>query len=417
MTAIAVTTIPPGRPRAEDLSAGRRYAALGFLMVGYFFYAWSWNTVDILRPYIRDSVGMTIAQSGWLYSIQSSGALVGAVVMGQVADRIGRRTALMIVMLGYGSALLAGIWVTDFWQLALERGLMGFFLGSMFPITVGIYSGLFASRTRGTVAGFVLGIYNVAVAVLSFAAGQTVAAGHDWRLMLYVGIVPIVAALFAPLFIPDDRRLVPWGVDPDAPVIAARPLPITELFDAGVRRQTLLLVTMTGLNFFAYQAFTGWATTYLKEVRLIPPDVVGTVLAFQFIAAALGGFAWGRMSDIWGRRVGAWGFVAAALIIPVYLFVPLSPIPFAVVGFSYGFMLSASAVWGPWFSELYPPHLRSTAASIYNWGRIISIMAPPLTGALVPIWGMAPVMLIGCAAFALAALVWRSLPETLKVAA
>ncbi len=402
-----------GKQRAEDLSAARRFGALAFLMLGYFFYAWAWNTVDILRPYIRDSVGMSIAQSGWLYSIQSSGALLGAVVMGQVADRIGRRTALTVVMLGYGSALVAGIFVTEFWQLAAERAVMGFFMGSMFPITVGIYSGLFAKTTRGTVAGFVLGIYNVAVAVLSFVSGQVIAAGHDWRLLLIVGVVPMAAALFAPLFIPDDRTLIPWGVDPTAPVIVPRKLPITELFDSGVRRQTLLLVGMTGLNFFAYQAFTGWATTYLKEVRMVPPDVVGTVLAFQFIAAALGGFAWGWLSDRFGRRIGALGFIAAALIIPVYLFVPLGTPMFTLIGFSYGFMLSASAVWGPWFSELYPPHLRSTAASIYNWGRIISIMAPPITGALVPVWGMAPVMLIGCAAFAGAALIWLSLPETI----
>lgn len=410
---MAAVSMPMMRVRAEDLSQARRYGALAFIMLGYFFYAWAWNTVDILRPYIRDSVGLSVAQSGWLYSLQSSGALVGAVVMGQVADRIGRRNALMIVMLGYGSGLLAGIFVTQFWQLALERAAMGFFMGSMFPITVGIYSGLFASGTRGTVAGFVLGIYNIAVAVLSFVAGQVIAAGHDWRLLLYVGVVPVVAAVFAPLFIPDDRTLVPWGVDPAASVVAPRRLPITELFEPHVRRQTLMLVAMTGLNFFAYQAFTGWATTYLKEVRGVAPDIVGTVLAFQFIAAALGGFAWGWLSDRFGRRIGAWGFIAAALIIPVYLFVPLSPAMFTAIGFSYGFMLSASAVWGPWFSELYPPHLRSTAASIYNWGRIISIMAPPITGALVPVWGMAPVMLIGCAAFAIAALVWLALPETL----
>ena len=413
MTAIAATSRAPERIRAEDLSQGRRFGALAFLMLGYFFYAWAWNTVDILRPYIRDSVGMSVAQSGWLYSIQSSGALVGAVVLGQVADRIGRRTALTIVMLGFGSGLISGIFVTQFWQLALGRAVMGFFMGAMFPITVGIYSGLFASATRGTVAGFVLGIYNVAVAVLSFVSGQVIAAGHDWRLMLSVGIVPVAAALFAPLFIPDDRRLVPWGVDPAAPALVPRKLPITELFEPGVRRQTLMLVTMTGLNFFAYQAFTGWATTYLKEVRQVPPDVVGAVLAVQFIAAALGGFAWGWLSDRFGRRIGAYGFIAAACIIPVYLFVPLGTPMFTALGFAYGFMLSASAVWGPWFSELYPPHLRSTAASIYNWGRIISIMAPPITGALVPVWGMAPVMLIGCAAFGIAALVWLSLPETL----
>jgi MFS family permease len=402
-----------GVRRAEELSQARRIAALAFLMLAYFFYAWAWNTVDILRPYIRDSVGMTTQQSGWLYSIQSVGALVGALVMGQVADKIGRRNALVITMIGYGSCLIAGAYVNTFLQLAVERSVMGFFMGSMYPIVVGIYSGLFASNQRGLVAGFIMGIYNVAVFLLSLGAGYLIAAGVEWRTLLYAGVVPIFAALLAPLIVPDDRRLIPWGIDPDAPVVARTTLPIAELFARPVWRQTVLLACMTGLNFFAYQAFTGWATTYLKDERGMAPEVIGVVVGFQFLASAIGGFAWGWISDRVGRRKAAFGFLAAAFLIPIYLFAPLSPLLFTLVGFTYGFMLSCSTVWGPWLSELYPPHLRSTAASIFNWGRVISIFAPIITGALVPIWGMPTVMLLGCAAFATAAIIWLSLPETL----
>ena len=35
---------------ARSIPVSRRIAALAFLLVAYFFYAWSWNTVDILRP-------------------------------------------------------------------------------------------------------------------------------------------------------------------------------------------------------------------------------------------------------------------------------------------------------------------------------------------------------------------------------
>lgn len=400
-----------GMLRAEDLSWGRRVGALAFVLGAYFCYAWAWNTVDILRPYIRDSIGLTLAQSGWLYTMQSSGALVGAVVLGQFADRIGRRNALMLVMVGYGSTLLAGIVVDSFWQLVAQRMAMGFFMGAMFPIAVGIYSGLFPSSARGLVAGFVMGTYNVAVAVLSFTAGLVIAAGHDWRTLMYIGIIPIVAAGFARWAVPDDRHMLAWGSMAGARQIAGK-LPIKELFAPDVRRQTLALVAMTGLNFFAYQAFTGWATTYLKDIRHIDAALIGTVLGVQFIASALGGFAWGMISDRIGRRRAAFGFVGAALIIPVYLFVPMSNSAFVALGFAYGFMLSASTVWGPWLSELYPPHLRSTAASIFNWGRIISMTAPILTAALVPAVGMAGVMLTGCLAFLAAAIIWLRLPET-----
>ena len=77
---------------ARDISLSKRIAALGFLLVAYFFYAWSWNTVDILRPYIKDSLDLSLTQSGSLYTLQSVGAIAGAVIMGQVADKIGCAT-------------------------------------------------------------------------------------------------------------------------------------------------------------------------------------------------------------------------------------------------------------------------------------------------------------------------------------
>ncbi|PLK22475.1 hypothetical protein C0V72_14755 [Porphyrobacter sp. TH134] len=398
--------------RAEDISQTRRIAALVFLLVGYFFYAWSWNTVDILRPYIKDDLGLSLTQSGSLYTVQAVGAILGAVVMGQVADTIGRRNALMIAMIGYGTMLLSGLVVADYASLVGQRVLMGFFMGAMYPIAVGIYSGLFPVRVRGLIAGFVLGTYNVAVSALGFLSAAAFRAGADWKVLLYAGAAPVVLALFALIVVPDDRRIIPFGGAPGGSTTAASKLPIAELFRPGVSRQTLLLATMSGLNFFAYQAFTGWASTYLKSERGIPDTVVGDVLGWQFIGAALGGLIWGWISDRLGRRSGAAGFVLAAAIIPVYLFVPLPLELLEALGFAYGVMLSASAIWGPWLSELYPPHLRSTAASIYNWGRVISMTAPLITAPLAEAVGLAPVMALASVSFLMAAGIWSVLPET-----
>jgi MFS family permease len=398
--------------RAEDISQTRRIAALVFLLIGYFFYAWSWNTVDILRPYIKDDLGLTLTESGSLYTVQAVGGILGAVVMGQVADSIGRRNALVIAMIGYGGMLLSGLVVADYAALVGQRVLMGFFMGAMYPIAVGIYSGLFPASKRGLIAGFVLGTYNVAVSALGFLSAAAFRAGADWKVLLYAGAVPAVLALLAFVVVPDDRKLVPFGGPSGGSATAASKLPIAELFRPGVVRQTLLLATMSGLNFFAYQAFTGWASTYLRTERGIPDTVIGDVLGWQFIGAAMGGLIWGWISDRLGRRSGAVGFVLAAAIIPFYLFVPLPLELLEALGFAYGIMLSASAIWGPWLSELYPPHLRSTAASIYNWGRVISMTAPLITAPLAEAVGLGPVMSLASVSFLVAAGIWFVLPET-----
>jgi len=400
--------------RADELGLVRRALALGFLLVAYFFYAWAWNTIDILRPYIKESLGLTLTQSGSAYTLQSIGALVGAVVMGQVADKIGRRNALVVSMIGFGTGLLGALAVSDYAELVVQRLYLGFFMGSMFPIAVGIYSGLFAREVRGRIAGVVFCTYNLAVSALGFVSAAVFRAGMDWQLMLWAGAVPVGLAFLALAFVPDDRRLVPMDGLVGGQATANSTLPVMELFKPEVRRQTILLALMSGLNFFAYQAFTGWATTFLRTEREVPDTAVGDIVGWQFVGSAIGALAWGWLSDRYGRRVAATGFVACATLIPIYLFAPVTIQVLELIGFLYGIALACSAIWGPWMSELYPSHLRSTAASIFNWGRVISMTAPLVTAPLAQAYGLAPVMSLAAVSFLIAAGVWWSLPETVK---
>jgi hypothetical protein len=64
-------------------------------------------------------------------------------------------------------------------------------------------------------------------------------------------------------------------------------------------------------------------------------------------------------------------------------------------------------------AELYPPHLQSTAASIFNWGRIISFFSPLITASIAQQVGMPIAMSCAALAFTLAAFLWISQRETL----
>lgn len=385
-------------------SLARRIAAFAFVLTAEFFYGWAWNTVDVLRPFIRDTLGLSLTQAGSAYSAQGAGALIGAIAFGQLADRLGRRNMLVVIMVGYGAMLIAGVAVASYMQLLLQRFVLGLFLGGSFPVIVGIYVGLFAPTVRGRLASAINLTFSGAIVVLGLALGNL--GTHDWRILLWLGgLPPILLAALA------------WVIVPAGGTIAqASRFPISELFAPDVRSRTLLLALLTGLNFFAYQAFSGWLTIYLKDVRALPPEIIGRLVAAQFAGNMIGGFAWGWASDRMGRRFGAFGFVLAAVAIGVYLTIPSIVPALVVVGFAYGFGLSSSVVWGPWLAELYPPHLKSTAASIFNWGRLISFFSPLITGALASAFGLQAAMLAACVTFLIAALIWRSLPETLKAA-
>ena len=396
--------------RAEDIPAFRRWTAFAFLMVAEFFYGWSWNTVDVLRPQIREALGLTLTQAGSAYTLQSLGALVGAVVLGQVADRFGRRRTLFFVIAGFGLFGGAGALVDTYPQLLVQRFLLGFFLGAIFPVLIATYMSLFPSTMRGKLAALGQGTYNLSVVALGWAYGTSVGQG-DWHILLWLGAIPPL--LIAPLvfvFVPDDRNMRAWGADVAPPPSAK--LPMMELFKPELVRRTLLLFLLVGLNFFAYQAFAGWVTTYLKDVKQYAPEVISRIVYWQFIGAVFGGFFWGWFSDRYGRRLSAIGFFIGGASVLLYLTVLQTPTQLQYGGALWGFMITASVAWAPWMSELFPAHLRSTAMSIFNWGRLISMTAPLITGAVADAYGLSSAMLLSAGAFMLGGVVWLMIPET-----
>jgi MFS family permease len=396
----------PVAPLIDSQSLGRRVSIFALLLVSEFFYGWAWNTVDVLRPYIRDTLHLSLIQAGSIYSAQGAGALTGAVVIGQLADRFGRRLMLALLIFGYGAMLLLGAMVQNYPELLAQRFLLGLFMGASFPVGVGIYVNLFTARVRGRLAAMLNVCFSGAIVALGVAMGMI--GSQDWHILLWIGgVPPLLLSAIVLLLIPAHSAV-------DRFHVKSGKLPIGELFKRGVRRQTLLLALMTGLNFFGYEAFSGWLTTYLTGDRGLSSAVAGNLVAWQFAGNIVGGFVWGYAADRFGRRFNALGFLSAAAMIAVYLIVPTNLWALRFIGFLYGGSLCASVIWGPWLAELYPPHLRSTAASIFNWGRIISFFAPLLTAKLASVFGLSVAMASASLAFGIAAVIWLCQRETLE---
>jgi MFS family permease len=393
-----------------DLPLWRRLAILGLLLCSEFLYGWAWNTVDVLRPFLRQALHLSLLQAGSAYSAQGAGALTGAILLGQLADRFGRRNVLALLIAGYGATLLTGVAVATYPELLAQRFVLGLFMGGVFPVGVAIYVNLFHARFRGRVAATLNVAFSGSIVMLGLALGSL--GGGDWRRLLWIGGLPPL--ILAPVI---------WAVVPSRSGFGAqggarRGLPIGGLFAPGLRGQTLLLAAMTGLNFFGYQAYSGWLTTYLTEVRGLSVGAAGELVAGTFAANIVGGFVWGWAGDRFGRRFNAIGFVITALAIGAYLAVPTQMDVLRLLGLVYGGTVCSSVIWGTWLAELYPPHLRSTAASIFHWGRLVSFFAPLITAGIAARFGLAAAMLTASASFGLAAVIWLTRRETLvKVAA
>jgi SHS family lactate transporter-like MFS transporter len=121
---------------------------------------------------------------------------------------------------------------------------------------------------------------------------------------------------------------------------------VRELFRHGRWTITVRLALMCGLNFFAFQTFNGWATTYLREVHHYEPDTIGKLMTALHVGSMIGAVFWGLIGDRYGRRVSAAGFVLSAVFVVLYLVLPPSPLMFALTGFAYGFGLVCTGIWG-----------------------------------------------------------------------
>ena len=112
--------------------------------------------------------------------------------------------------------------------------------------------------------------------------------------------------------------------------------------------------------------------------------------------------------------MGAFGPILCAGAIALVLTIDLPPTQTGMLAAIYGVGFAATVCLGPWIAEMFPPELRLAATSLFQWGRLVSLFTPLITGTLAQSWGLVPAMALGIAAFAVSFIVWRRLPETLS---
>ena len=71
-----------------------RRLVFAVIMAPNIFYAFCWNTENVLRPYMAQALVLTRTQVVAFYTSQALGALLGAIVLSLQADRYGRHSSL-----------------------------------------------------------------------------------------------------------------------------------------------------------------------------------------------------------------------------------------------------------------------------------------------------------------------------------
>jgi sugar porter (SP) family MFS transporter len=173
--------------------------------LGGILYGFDMGVIAAALIFVRTSFGLSTQMEEVLVSVVLVGSMIGALVGGTVADRIGRRATLVwgaiLFILGSILAPLS----PNVAVLILARTLLGVAIGFT-SVTAPVYvSELAPPQSRG----MLIGLYQFALTsgiALADLVGYWLAGQQAWRLMFGFGLIPAVFFLFMVLTVPESPR-------------------------------------------------------------------------------------------------------------------------------------------------------------------------------------------------------------------
>jgi MFS family permease len=380
-------------------------------------FGWMLDSFDVMlyamviAALVEDpTLHLSLPTAGLLTSVTLLAAAVGGIAFGIIADRIGRKRALMASVLIYSIFTAACGFAQSALQLAIIRVLLGLGFGGEWATGAALVSESFPARHRGKALAFVQSSWAIGYG-LAALVNLIVMPVWGWRGVFFVGVLPALFTLWIQRRIEEPKI---WKSA--APAARGRP---GALFAPGIRGVTIAIILMNACCLFAWWGLNGWVPAYLRlspeqgGIGLSSSTMSLFVIAMQ-VGMWFGYVSFGFIADAIGRkRTYVIYLLAATVLLPLYGVLRL-PAALLVLGpfvafFGTGYFSGLGAL----VAELYPTAVRATAAGFcYNVGRIASAVAPYTVGSLATTRGFGAAFGVAGAAFLLAAITWIWIPET-----
>jgi SHS family lactate transporter-like MFS transporter len=368
----------------------------------------------IIKP-IADEFHVPTTEVAIVFTLTLWMRLVGAVASGWLADRIGRKTPLMISIFWYSICNFIAGFSPTFMFLLIFRTLLGIGMGAEWPAGAALAMEQWPIRSRGFMSGVLQGSWSIGFLLSSVIYGLFFDV-IGWRGMLWIGVLPALSIVYIryfvkepPIWVENRRRQRAEKREVRAPFI--------KIWRRGMLGNTLLACWWMASNFVLYYSIWALFATHLQaDLKL---TTLGTAVPFMFanIASFLGMSFWGWTADIIGRR---WAMMIpcaiAIFVAPLYLFTsdPLwITIGFGLQGAFGGALYSQLPSY---LSERFPTEVRATASAFcYHQGAILGGLVAPVLAYFATTYNMgyATPMLIGTVVAAISVFIALSLsPET-----
>ncbi|CAO2185159.1 unnamed protein product [Urochloa humidicola] len=208
-----------GRGSASSSSIAAVVGSTAVAVAGSFEFGLSIGYSSPSQLGIMRDLHLSLAEYSVFGSILTIGAMLGAIVSGSIADRAGRRGAMVIsdVICTLGYLLIA--FSQNYWWLDIGRVLIGCGIGILSYVVPVYISEITPKNLRGgfaTVNQFMI----CCGGSLAFVLGTFI----PWRSLAVVGVVPCLLQLVGLLVIPESPRWLARSGHPGAFVAALQKL-------------------------------------------------------------------------------------------------------------------------------------------------------------------------------------------------
>lgn len=391
----------------EATSLHRCIAAYLVVLIGYLFYCYNFNLVDYVRPYLVSDYGFTLTQTATFSIAANIGITIGALGWASFVARTGLKRSVFVVAAAIGSIAVLQAVSTSYSAWFGLRGLMAAALGGYYVVATGLVVALFPPSARGKLIALNSATYplsNILLGGLGGALGDT-----QWHVLVWLGAVPLLVAPIAFLLVPREATVPVDDTMPRAPIVGGW----RAMLSPQLRSITIGCVLLSGIDFTGYQLFASFITVYVRDTLGYSAAAVGATVAMLGTGSLAGGFFWAWLSDRFGRRSAAVGYVITAAAVAVFLFGGLTGPALNLAALAFGIGMSCTSAWGVWFAELFPEHLRPYGASLFHAGHAVAMVAPLYFAIASPVIGLRLTMATAALVYLVGAALWAALPETL----
>jgi AAHS family 4-hydroxybenzoate transporter-like MFS transporter len=376
--------------------------------------------MGFLAPDIIKEWGISRAAFGVVMSAAPIGLAVGALLVGPMSDRYGRKKLLMTSVAWFGLFSVFSAFAPDVVSLSVLRFLTGLGLGAAMPNTTTLLSEYVPERSRSALIAFMFTGFNLGSALVGFGAAALLP-GYGWRTVLIIGgAIPLACLPFYMLLMPESVRflvvrkfpaerigrtlrrvvggVVPEGIQftiSEPQVTGSQPGKV--LLSHAYRKVTLSLWGTYFMGLLVIYLLSGWLPTLIKDAGLPIERAANITALFQLggtVGALIVGYFMDRLSP---NRVIAAAYIGGAVFILFLASGSVTSSSFAGFVLLAGFCMSGAQTGLNAFApSCYPTVVRATGVSwMLGVGRFGSILGSFAGGLLLSMgWGFSSVIAV-----------------------